>query len=68
MCRTEYVGGVQGYAALLIIQTGEVVEVVVALAYVLVSRFTDTRRRSLFVEEVEALGEVLADLTDDQPA
>lgn len=68
MCRTEYVGGVQGYAALLIIQTGEVVEVVVALAYVLASRFADTRRRSLFVEEGEALGEVLADLADDQPA
>lgn len=67
MCRTEYVGGVQGYAALLIIQTGEVVEVVVALAYVPASRFADTRRRSLFVEEVEALGEVLTDLADDQP-
>lgn len=68
MCRIEYVGGVQGYAAPLIIQTGEVVEVVVALAYVLASRLADTRRWSLFVEEAEALGEVLADLAGDQPA
>lgn len=68
MCRIDYVARVQGYAALLIIQTGKVVEVVVALAYVLASRFADTRRRRLFVEEVEALGEVLADLADDQPA
>lgn len=68
MCRIEYVGRVQGCAAPLIIQTGEVVEVVVALAYELASRFADTRRWSLFVEEVEALGEVLADLADDQPA
>lgn len=68
MCRIDYVARVQGYAALLIIQTGKVVEVVVALAYVLASRFADTRRRRLFVEEVEALGEVLADLADDRPA
>lgn len=36
-CRSEFVGGVNGYAARLIIQTGKVIEVVVALAYVLAS-------------------------------
>lgn len=65
-CRIEYVGGVNGHAALLIIQTGKVVEVVVALAYVLGSWFAETRWWSLFVEESEALGEVLADLSGDQ--
>lgn len=68
MLRTEYVGGVKGYAALLIIQTGKAVVVSVVLAYVLESRFADTHWRSFFVEKVEALGEVLANLADDQLA
>lgn len=67
-CRIEYVGGVSGYAALLVIQTGKVIEVAVPLAYVLASWFAETHWWRLFVEESKALGEVLADLTDDQRA
>lgn len=67
-CMIEFVGGVNGYAARLIIQTGKVIEIAVALAYVLASWFAETRWWGSFVEEFKALGEVLADLTDDQRA
>ena len=53
---------------LTVIQAGKVVLVLVALAYWLVSRSRNTARWGFIVEEIEALGKVVADLSEDQSA
>ena len=66
ICRAEYVGGVQRCTVLTVIQAGKVVLVLVALAYWLVSRCRDTGWWGFIVEEIEALGKIVADLSEDQ--
>lgn len=51
---------------LTLIQAGKAVLVFVALAYWLIHLCSDTLWWSSVVEEIKALGEVFADLSDDQ--
>lgn len=53
---------------LAVIQAGKTVRVLVALAYRLVLGPADATRRSVVVEKVTALGKVVAELSENQPA
>lgn len=64
--RTQYVRRVQWYTMLTVIQTGKVVVVPVALADRLVSCCRESLWWSFIIEEIKALGEVVADFTEDQ--
>lgn len=64
--RTQSVRREQRHSTLTIIQAGKVVLVSIALAYWLISWCADTLWGSFIIEEIRAVGEVLADLANNQ--
>lgn len=64
LCRAQNVAREQRSPVLTVIEAGKAVLVLVALAYRLVLCSLETPRRNFIVEEVRAMGEVLADLSD----